>query len=159
MRPETSWTDAIDFNRLFSGGTIGSRSDLRRNLIAENPELGALSGWQAHHIFPWENRIQNHPLVQRLGINFNAIDNGVPLPCQSGSCLSQHQGPHHEYSNAIENFLNRIENMNLSDTDKRNLIAQGIERARQALLNGHPPLRQANGATEEAWVEVFNRVE
>jgi hypothetical protein len=158
MRPETSWTDAIDFNRLFSGGTIGSRSDLRNNLIAENPELGALSGWQAHHILPWEDNISHHPLVQRLGVNLNAVDNGIPLPCRDGTCLSRHSSQHPRYSRAVLNFLDRVENMNVSDNEKQNLVAEGIERARQALISGNPPLMNLNGATVEAWDQVFNRV-
>ncbi|MBT2990125.1 MAG: AHH domain-containing protein, partial [Candidatus Thiodiazotropha sp. (ex Ctena orbiculata)] len=153
-----NWTEFVNFERLFSGSTIGPRSDLRRNLIAENPELGSLSGWQAHHILPWEGRIQNHALTQRLGINFNAVDNGVSLPCSGGTCLSQHSSQHPRYSDAVENFLDRVESLNVSDTDKRNLVAEGIERARQALISGQPPLMNSNGATTEAWNRVFGQV-
>ena len=153
--PFGAYTNGINYSRLFSGGTVGSRTALRNNLKSQYTELNKLTGWQAHHILPWEPRIQNHPLLQRLGINLNAVDNGVPLPCQSGSCLSQHSGPHPRYSTAVENFLNRVENMNVSDAVKKNLVAQGIDKAKQALLSGNPPLMNKNGATVPAWDAVF----
>jgi hypothetical protein len=138
---------------LFSGSTIGPRSDLRDNLIDENPELGALRGWQAHHIVPWE--LKDHTLLRDLGFDANSIDNGVPLPCSGGSCLSIHYGSHPIYDGAMERFLNRIDGMSISDDEKRRLVAEGVEKARQALLSGHPPLRNKDGATPELWDAVF----
>jgi len=41
---------------------------------------------------------------------------------------------------------------------QKQLVANGIEEARQALLSGSPPLRDGDGATTATWGAVFNRV-
>ena len=151
------WARHTDFVRLFSGSTSGDRRHLRSNMLRE-PSLGLqrASGWEANHIIPFEN-VENKMLV-RLNMDLNAADNGIALPVARAGSLSVHKGNHPDYNHGMKDMLQRIEALDVSDARKRVFLAALLERTRQALIGGEAPLRPADGATEELWLKVFERI-
>lgn len=99
-----------------------------------------------------------HALVLRLGLNLNDAQNGVPLSEGRAGTMSPHKGPHPGYNVAFKSFLDRIENMTVSDNQKREWLAETIERMRQALFSGLPQIMLRNGGTPEAWNVFFERL-
>jgi hypothetical protein len=81
--------------------TFGYRSDLAKNF----PTMNTLTH-QAHHIMPWSDRIQRHPVVQKAaewGFHMNESLNGIPV------IKSRNQPNHNVYNNYIEQKLNLIQ--------------------------------------------------
>ena len=93
-----------------------------------------------------------------LGMNINDPNNGVPLPVERAGNLSEHRGSHKEYNKAFRMLLNRIESASLSDAEKRDLLVEAIERARQGLLSGEPQIMPSLGGTADVWESFFRRV-
>lgn len=82
--------------------TFGYRSDLAKNF----PTMNTLTH-QAHHILPWSDIIQRHPVVQKaadLGFHTNESLNGIPV------IKSRNQPNHDIYNKLIERKLNMIQN-------------------------------------------------
>ena len=151
------WTRHLDYENLFSGGTEGTRRWLRRNMLKDKAlGLEAFTGWQANHIVPWQQR--EHPLITRLGMDVNNPQNGIALPVDRAGNLSIHDGSHSHYSEQIKVVLDRIESLPMSDAQKRDLLAEVIERTRQVLLSGLPQIMSKFGGTDEAWRRFFDRV-
>ncbi|ASJ71953.1 AHH domain-containing protein [Granulosicoccus antarcticus] len=146
---------------LFTGSPTRTQSLLRDRMalhynLQSNSNLPSNARWQAHHVIPFEFR--NNPMLNRLGIDINSIDNGIPLPCSSGTCSAIHNGSHSRYSAAVRQFLQDVEKMNVSDSVKRDVLIRGIEESREGLAKNNPPLRNSDGATVQQWNDVFNDV-
>jgi len=90
-------------------------------------------------------------------MDLNSTQNGIVLACTSGACSAVHSGSHLAYNNAFGVFLNRIDGLGLSNEISRNLVAEGIERARANLLSGLPI--QNSSASQSAWQAVFDQVQ
>ncbi len=70
------------------------------------------SGYQAHHIIPWE--LYDHPVVQTAadlkidGFHLNELLNGISLPTSAGN-LPKHLGSHPDYTTRVRQSLDQIE--------------------------------------------------
>jgi hypothetical protein len=97
--------DANGFVKFGPGVTEG-RNQLRK-------VLSTPSGYQAHHIIPWE--LRNHPVIQaaaKAGSNaafhMNELLNGISLPTAAGAGLPKHLGSHPQYSERVAQSLQNI---------------------------------------------------
>ncbi|MEQ1745775.1 MAG: AHH domain-containing protein [Saprospiraceae bacterium] len=91
---------------IFGGNLESARKQLRTML--KTP-----SGYQAHHIVPWE--YYDHPVIQAAasvkvdGFHMNDLINGISLPTTAGNSLPKHLGSHQAYSERVRASLNKIE--------------------------------------------------
>ena len=142
--------DTIDPNDLFKGP---SGDSLRDNLIKRYPELEKYgkppsidAEWQAHHIIP--NNLE-HPLLDSLNFDKDSVHNAIPLPKDRGAASTPHVGRHKRvYDEAIQDFLDELQELDLPPDVKKNAIVDGIENLRKAFaernveLNRDPDLVQ-----------------
>lgn len=151
------YADATNIDKLFSGGTVGDRRQLRVNML-NDPSLGLkdVGGWEAHHATTWD--LIDHEMIVRLGMNLNDSQAGIPLPDEVAGVLAVHKGSHPGYTAAMEVMLDRIEALAVPDQRKRVFVAALIDRTRQALFGGEVPLNQAKGGTKESWLKAFDRI-
>jgi len=112
----------------FGWDLAGGRKQLRRI-------LGTPSGWEAHHIIPWQFR--EHPVIQaaaHVGSNnafhMNELLNGISLPKTGGSGLPQHLGSHPDYNTRVLESLDAIQGQlgpNMSPQDALNRLTTLIQ--------------------------------
>lgn len=111
-----------------SGGVDPDRRSASR-LLADNMGFNGPNrptGWQAHHIFPWQ--LREHPAVYHYELNvagvsnpravdprarwMNAGENGIALPASAdtpgGQGLTIHRGSHRHYSEWVESRLDQL---------------------------------------------------
>ena len=115
----------------------------------------SLDDHQVHHVLP--KNVPNREFLDELGIDINDPQNLKPLPCNGTTCgdLPTHQGSHGNYSDAIGEMLQRIEDSGGSPASQRDQVAALLQRAHEALHSGQPPLRNTDGATVDAWIEAL----
>ena len=150
---------AIQRNQLFGTNSGNGQGDLRSNLIEQYPVLDNLNGtngnaWQAHHIVPFSFE---HDLLRTLDFDVNSIHNGIPLPSDRANTLSAvHNGRHvRAYEDALRDYLDAIEDLDLTNDAKRDAIIDGIENMRQHLANADVQLNVDRDLTT---LEVFTEV-
>lgn len=114
-------------------GGASSENAARRQLrnILKTP-----SGFQAHHIIPWE--LRNHPVVQAAArvpdddaFHLNELLNGISLPTAAGGNLPKHLGSHPDYDLRVRASLNAIETdlgNNMSPVDAARELRKLIQR-------------------------------
>ncbi len=54
--------------------------------------------------------------------------------------------------------MNRLARSNAPDNEKIAVLAESIERTRQILLSGQPPITKSLGGTAERWHLYFDRL-
>ena len=117
--------NCTDFSDELNVSANAARRHLRRS-------VGGARGGQVHHVIPWEWR--NHPLVRKAakgGFNMNGSNNAIRLT------LTQHNGSHDDYSQAVLKRLDAMlkTNPQISNVDAANAI-QGYANTLKAALPG-----------------------
>lgn len=155
--------------------TGGDSTKLGKNMLNEmgvsrDFKWGA-SGYQAHHIIPKEKDIATHPVIQKIGMDFDDASNGIFLktPNDGVNVKSIHRGYHEEYSSAIKEYLDGLDlSQRVETLEQKVAIMQ--QRLKLSLENGLPlymkkknsavgPVTyqyKGGGATSEMWDEVIN---
>lgn len=155
--------------------TGGDSTKLGKNMLSEmgvsrDLKWGA-SGYQAHHIIPKEKDIAMHPVIQKIGMDFDDASNGIFLktPNDGVNAKSIHHGYHEEYSNAIKEYLDGLDlSQRVEVLEQKVAIMQ--QRLKSSLENGLPlymkkknsttgPVtyqHKGGGATSEMWSDVIN---
>jgi len=104
--------------------TFGYHGDLARNF----PNMP--SGFVAHHILPFGQSIQRHPVIQKVaskdGFHMNESINGLPLPS-----IRNHPN-HNAYNNFIGSKLDYIQN-NYPQSEWNTQVSRLIEAAKTAI--------------------------
>ncbi len=115
----------------------------------------ALAGHQIHHLIP--QKVAEHPMLQRLGIDVNDPQNLRPLPCPGTPCGAAHlhSGQHPNYSKAVTQMLDGIEASGLDDAAKKTAVADLLDRLHDGVAGDGPPVRNTDGATTEDWVRYL----
>jgi len=147
----------IDIHELFSGTTT---SKYRKNLKEKYPELNNVNvDWQAHHVIP-KDVFDNNSWLKDAGFDINSDHNMMPMFCTAPSGLcetpSVHLGSHENYSTAMGDFIKELgQNDRILPARKAELVASAIDKARDSLNTGIPPLRNVDGAEVGDWSAVF----
>ena len=95
--------------------------------------------------------------MRTLDFDVNSIHNGIPLPSDRANTLSAvHNGRHVKaYEDALRDYLDAIEDLDLTNDAKRDAIIDGIENMRQHLANADVQLNVDRDLTT---LEVFTEV-
>jgi len=116
----------------------------------------------AHHIIPL--RLRSHPLIQRMGMDFDDATNGIFLPT-TGNTISglpssnpfpRHRGNHPGYSNAIEELLDGVDPSKSIREIEADVFRIQIAAQRGLTIEGLP-LIQSQGGTKDAWLKIIRK--
>lgn len=132
--------------------TGGDSTKLGKNMLSEmgvsrDLKWGA-SGYQAHHIIPKEKDIAMHPVIQKIGMDFDDASNGIFLktPNDGVNAKSIHHGYHEEYSNAIKEYLDGLDlSQRVEVLEQKVAIMQ--QRLKSSLENGLPLYMKKKNST------------
>lgn len=142
---------------------VGNAVPLREDMYTRYPDLrDNPTGWQAHHIIP-TNVYRDHPLFRSPPFDtfdINSADNGVALVSRPDNGVDRpdgstatHSGSHPGYNDAVEVFLNEVQNIALRDqAAAMNALLEGMETIREMAQNNMARLNNADsnqGATAE----------
>ncbi|MDW8711043.1 AHH domain-containing protein [Streptococcus suis] len=113
-------------------------------------------GYQAQHIIPAE--FTNHPLIQKIGMNFDDASNGIflPIPNTNVRGLSRHRGYHSTYNTFVKTQLDAI------DINQPSVVIQqqimDLQSQLRTLQQNGLPLYPIQGATVDLWQRSLNRI-
>ena len=99
-----------------------------------------------------------HDLLDSLDFDVNSIHNGIPLPSDRANTLSAVRNGKHvdAYDDALTNYLDAIENLDLTADAKRDAIIDGIENMRQHFAKAEVELNvDQNLTTLDVYSEVL----
>lgn len=136
--------------------TGGSSTTLGANLFEQMglPRGTSRGRYQAQHILPSE--VQSHPVIQRLGVDFDDASNGIFLrvPDEALSPMSRHRGYHSVYNEVVERHLNRLDaSAPIHVLDNQ---VGALRRRLRFLQEQGTPLYPSQGATVELWERLLS---
>nr|WP_286119289.1 AHH domain-containing protein [Thermoactinomyces sp. DSM 45891] len=152
---------SISSDRLIPGTpgrvTGGNSTKLGKNLLEDMdlPRSSSRKGYQAQHIIPSEMR--NHPVIQKVGMDFDDASNGIflPVPNDKVHSLATHRGYHSSYNQAVENELNKLD-VNQSTRDLEKQVHDLQQRLKYLQKNGLP-LYPSKGGSLDLWDRWLNK--
>ncbi len=152
-----------DPNRIIPGKqgivTGGNSNKLGKSMMEDmgHKRSTKWSGYQAQHIIPSE--MANHPVIQRIGMNFDHFTNGVFLrvPDNDISAMSRHRGYHSVYNEVVERALNNMD-INQSVESLERQVFELQNNLRKLQENGLP-LYPSQGATVDLWERKLKQLE
>ena len=108
-----------------------------------------MPGHQAQHIIPIE--WANHPVIQKIGMDMNHPQNGIPLPEPGDTvhALSTHKGYHKIYNDVVKEQLDDIDKRLGSEAsvDEVEKEVYNLQcKLRKALQNGTPMYQKKEGS-------------
>ncbi|HFI0862332.1 TPA: AHH domain-containing protein, partial [Streptococcus suis] len=157
-RDVTSSQKVIGGQQTTATVTGGNSTQLGRNML-KSMGVSTNTGWkgyQAQHIIPAE--FTNHPLIQKIGMNFDDASNGIflPIPDTNVSGLSRHRGYHSTYNTFVKNQLDAIDINQPSSIIQQQIM--DLQSQLRTLQQNGLPLYPSQGATVDLWQRSLNRI-